>query len=114
MEDSNDSQKVVQCVRFPLNFFKLTFGSLTPGKCVEAIATVGGVAVAEVSLLETGGSPLESGASLLKAGVPLPDASIPVAGGVEGGVGVRLLGGAHITLAATDGDSRDTLHLCLS
>ena len=69
-EDSNDSQKVVQCVRFPLNFFKLIFGSLTPGKCVEAIATVGGVAVAEVSLLETGGSPLESGASLLKAGVP--------------------------------------------
>ena len=56
MEDSNDSQKVVQCVRFPLNFFKLIFGSLTPGKCVETTATVGGVAVAEASLLETGGS----------------------------------------------------------
>ena len=98
MEDSNDSQKVVQCVSFPLNIFKLIFGSLTPGKCVEATATVGGIAVAEVSLLETGGSLLETGASLLEAGVSLPEARVPSAGGVEGSVGVQLLQGARVTL----------------
>ena len=59
-------------------------------------------------LLETGGSPLETGGSLLKACVSLPEARVPAAGGVERGVGVWLLKGACVTLAATDGASRDT------
>ena len=54
------------------------------------------------------GSQLETGTSLLEAGVSLPEARVPAAGGVEGGVGVQLLEGARVTLAATEGGSRDT------